>query len=93
MSAVTATAGGCTVTFKVVPRASKSGFAGREEAWIKVRLQAPPVDGKANEALIAFLADQFKIPRRNIVLVSGLTSRLKIVRLTGVPAESFDGLS
>lgn len=93
MNAVTAHADGCTVTFKVVPRASKSEFAGREEAWIKVRLQAPPVDGKANDALIAFLADRFKVPRRDIVLVAGQTSRLKIVRLTGVPAERFDGIS
>lgn len=93
MNAVTAQADGCTVTFKVVPRASKSEFAGREEAWIKVRLQAPPVDGKANDALIAFLADYFKVPRRDVVLVAGQTSRLKIVRLAGVPAERFNAIS
>jgi len=92
MNAVTVQADGCTVTFKVVPRASKSEFAGREEAWIKVRLQAPPVDGKANDALIAFLADYFKVPRRDVVLVAGQTSRLKIVRLAGVPAERFNAI-
>jgi len=90
MSAVTANADGCTVTFKVIPRASKSEFIGREEAWIKIRLQAPPVDGKANEALIKFLSDHFKIPRRDITVVSGQTSRLKIIRLAGVPAERFN---
>lgn len=90
MSAVTANADGCTVTFKVIPRASKSEFVGREEAWIKIRLQAPPVDGKANEALIKFLSDYFKIPRRDITVVSGQTSRLKIIRLAGVPAERFN---
>ena len=93
MSAVTANADGCTVTFKVVPRASKSEFSGREEGWIKVRLQAPPVDGKANDALIKFLSDYFEIPRRNITLVSGQTNRLKIIRLAGVPAERFNQIS
>ena len=84
---------GCIVVVKATPRASKSEIIGAEADWLRVRLQAPPVDGKANDALIAFLADYFKVPRRDVVLVAGQTSRLKIVRLAGVPAERFNAIS
>jgi uncharacterized protein (TIGR00251 family) len=53
-----------------------------------VRLAAPPVDGAANEALVAFLADALDLPRRNITLVAGEKSRSKRVQIVGLEIES-----
>ena len=57
---------------------------GRRGDAILVRLNAPPVDGAANEALIAFLSDILDVPRRSIAIVSGQTSRDKRVRVEGL---------
>jgi uncharacterized protein (TIGR00251 family) len=65
----------------VQPGAARTEFAGRHGERIKVRLAARAVDGKANEALIAFLADHYKVPKRNIAIVSGLKSRQKRVSI------------
>jgi len=58
------------------------GGDGREV--LAVRLAAPPVDGAANRALIAFLAESLRVPRSAVAIVSGETSRLKIVRIEGL---------
>ena len=68
----------------VQPGASRTEFAGKHGERLKVRLQARAVDGAANEALIEFLAAHFRVPRRNIRIVSGLRSRQKRVEI--VPA-------
>lgn len=57
---------------------------GRRGDAILIRLNAPPVDGAANEALIAFLSDILDVPRRSIAIASGLTSRDKRVRVEGI---------
>ena len=57
---------------------------GRRGDAILIRLNAPPVDGAANEALIAFLSDILDVPRRSIAIVSGQTSRDKRVRVDGI---------
>ena len=69
---------------RVIPRASASQIAGKRADALLVRLNAPPVDGAANEELIRLLADALGIPRRNIEIVSGHRSRAKRVRITGV---------
>ena len=69
------------MTLQIVPRASRSEWGGTHGDALKVRLAAPPVDGKANEALIEFLAGHYNVPRRNIRIVSGETSRRKIVEI------------
>jgi uncharacterized protein (TIGR00251 family) len=79
---------GCTVTVKVTPRASKSEIVGADPEWLRVRLQAPPVDGKANAELIALFAKRFGLPKRSVGILTGDTSRLKRVKLHGVPAET-----
>jgi uncharacterized protein (TIGR00251 family) len=79
-------ADGCTLSVRVHPGARKNGATGIHADAVKIVLTAPPVDGKANEALIAFLADALGLPRARIVLVSGLTSRAKILRITGKSA-------
>lgn len=68
----------------VQPGARRSEFAGKHGERIKLRLAAPPVDGKANAALIAFLAGYFGVPRRNVSIVSGVKSRTKRVAIEGV---------
>ena len=77
---------GITLTVKVQPRARRSAITGRVGDAIKLALTAPPVAGKANDALIDFLAEFFDIPRSSVTISSGQTRRLKIVRITGVAA-------
>jgi uncharacterized protein (TIGR00251 family) len=58
-----------------------------EGGGIKVRLTAPPVDGAANEALVRFLAEALSVPKTRIEIISGQTSRDKVVRVSGVSEE------
>jgi uncharacterized protein len=83
MSAIARTPGGVILTVRVVPRSSRNRADGLLGEAIKIRLQAPPVEGRANEALVAFLAAALGVPRRNIVLLAGAASRNKRVRVTG----------
>jgi uncharacterized protein (TIGR00251 family) len=69
----------------VQPGAKRSEFAGRHGERIKLRLAAPPVEGKANAALIEFLAEYVGVPRRNVTIVSGVKSRAKRVAIEGAP--------
>lgn len=79
---------GCIVlNIRVVPRASKDGFAGLLGDALKVRIQAPPVDGKANAYLIRFLAKQWDIPRSGVEILSGSTGRNKRIRILN-PSDS-----
>jgi uncharacterized protein (TIGR00251 family) len=70
---------------RVIPRSPRSKIDGRRGDAILVRLAAPPVEGAANEALIDLLSREFHLPKRQITIVSGLTSRDKRVELSGVP--------
>lgn len=69
---------------KVIPRAAKTELAGElaDGTW-KIRLQAVPEDGKANEALLVFLARHFGVRREDVRIVSGATSQRKRIRVTG----------
>ena len=72
------------LTVKVHPRARRSALAGRiGNAW-KLSLAAPPVDGKANEECVRYLAELAGVPRSRVRIVMGLTSRLKVVEIEGV---------
>ena len=72
---------GVRVSVHVQPRASRSEIVGLHGAALKVRLQAPPVEGAANDALIALLAERLNVPRRAVRVVSGATSRAKTVEI------------
>jgi uncharacterized protein len=73
---------------RVIPRARRTEVSGRRGDAILVRLAAPPVDGAANDALIAFLAERLEIPRRQIALARGATTRDKTIAIDGLsPAE------
>lgn len=67
------------ITVRVIPNASKSEIAGREGSVWKIRLAAPPVDGKANDSLIRFLADRLDLAPSEIDLVKGHSSKTKIL--------------
>jgi uncharacterized protein (TIGR00251 family) len=77
---------------RVQPNASRSGWAGPHGERYRVRLQAPPQDGKANRELLRFLSDALGIPRSNLEIKSGQTSRDKTVRVTGLSADKLAAL-
>ncbi len=81
---IKAVEGGITLTLKIVPRASRNAVGEAIGEALKIRLQAPPVDGKANAALIGFLADVLGVPGRAVTILSGETGRLKRVRVVGL---------
>jgi uncharacterized protein (TIGR00251 family) len=78
---------GVRVRILVQPRARKNELVGAHGDAIKVRLMAPPVEGAANESLIEFLASTFGIPARVITIVSGTSSRMKMVQVVGVTEQ------
>ncbi|MES2306222.1 MAG: DUF167 domain-containing protein [Gemmatimonadota bacterium] len=84
---IAATPTGVRLTVHAQPGAARSEIAGVHGDAIKVRLAAPPVDGKANEALLRFLAELFGIPLRQVTLVRGMASRTKVIDLVGVTPE------
>ena len=73
---------GWLLTLHIQPGAKKSEVVGLHGDALKVRVASPPVDGKANEALVAFIADQLGLPKRAVQLVKGDTSRAKTVLVT-----------
>jgi uncharacterized protein len=76
------------LTIRVIPRARKSQVDGiRGDAWV-VRLQAPPVEGAANDELIAVLAKALGVPRRDVTIVSGDRSRDKRVRVSSLDSAA-----
>jgi uncharacterized protein (TIGR00251 family) len=78
------TAKGIILPVRAVPRASKNEIRGIHGEALKVRLQAPPVEGKANQALIRFLSEALAVPRSQITIASGETGRNKTVLITGL---------
>lgn len=80
-------AAAAVIAVKVVPRASQSRVEGWHGDALKVRLSAPPVEGKANAALIALLAATLGVAQANVDIVGGETSRIKRVRISGLTAE------
>lgn len=74
-------AGVLELALHVQPGAKRTEVAGAHGDALKIRLAAPPVDGKANEELIRFLADAFGVPQRAVTIVRGATSRRKTVRV------------
>ena len=69
---------------RVIPRAGRSAIAGLRDGALLVRLAAAPVDGAANDELIALLARLLHRPKRDIIIISGERSRAKRVRVSGM---------
>jgi len=82
-----------TVRLHVQPGASRSGWAGLHGGHaMRLRVAAPAVEGKANAACVAFLAEALAVPRRSVSIVRGAHGREKTVRITGVSLEQFQWL-
>lgn len=78
---------------RLQPRASKNEIVGLQGASLKIRVTAPPVDGSANKALIGFLSDALGVSRRNVCIVSGETSRTKVVEVSEVGLKAVQRLA
>jgi hypothetical protein len=94
---VTATPGGwpclspqgeaCVLRVVVTPNAPRTAAGGLHDGQLRVRLHAPPVDGKANEALVAWLAHELGLPRRGVCLLRGDSARRKVLTID-LPASA-----
>ena len=80
------TPAGATFNIKVQPRAKRNGIVGEIGDALKVALTAAPVEGRANEACIAFLADLLNVPRSSVTIAAGHSSRNKAIRVSGLSA-------
>jgi uncharacterized protein (TIGR00251 family) len=87
MASIQDTPAGATFTVKIHPRARKDAITGELGDALKLSLTAPPVEGRANEACIEFLANLLKVPRSSVTIASGQTSRRKVIRVSGISAE------
>ena len=76
------------ISIYVQPGAKSTEVSGEHDGALKLRINAPPVDGKANAAVIAFLAERFAVSKSKVLLLSGDTNRRKRLRVSGVTAES-----
>ncbi len=86
-SPVQPTPGGVTIKVFVAPRSSANQVMGEHNGAVKIALTAPPVEGAANKALVEFLAKLLGVPRSSLSIVSGETSRQKMVKVLGVSSE------
>ncbi|MGA7295050.1 MAG: DUF167 domain-containing protein [Terriglobales bacterium] len=78
---------GVTFGIKLHPRAKKNAITGEVGDVLKISLTAPPVDGKANQACIDFLAKVLKVPPSSITIAAGQTNRNKVIRVSGMTAQ------
>lgn len=84
---------GSLLTVHVQPGAKRTEVVGEHGDALKIRLAAPPVDGKANEALVAYLAEALGLPRREVGLQAGQTSRRKLLAVALPPEQVAQRLS
>ncbi len=78
---------GVILKIHVQPRAKKTEIVGRHGQAVKIRLAAPPVDGRANEALVAYLAKILSRPRTDFSIISGAKEREKKILIRGATIE------
>lgn len=77
----------CTLAIKAIPNAPRHQVVGWLGAALKVKIHAPPLEGRANDALCEFLAEELGLPRRAVTVLRGDTSRQKIVRINGLTLD------
>jgi uncharacterized protein (TIGR00251 family) len=80
--------GGVTVDIQVKPRSSREGVGPTQADRLLVAVNAPPVDGKANQAVVRVLAEAFGVPRSAVTIVRGETGKKKTVRIVGTTAAA-----
>lgn len=76
------------LSVRLQPRAARDEVAGERDGRLLIRVKAPPVDGRANEALIALIAKRAGVPKRDVELIRGHASRDKVVRVSGLDAAA-----
>ena len=81
-----------TFTVRVIPRSSRTEIVGEHDGALKIKLKSPPVDGAANEELIRFLSKLLSVPRSNIEIVNGETSRSKRMRVSGIKSVQINAI-
>jgi len=74
----------CTLELKIIPNAPRNEIVGWLGSALKVKVHAPALEGRANDELLSFLAEQLDLPRRSVTLLRGDKSRQKIVRIAGL---------
>jgi uncharacterized protein len=84
------TAAGATLQVKVHPRARKNAITGAVGDALKLALTAPPVEGRANEACVKFLAEFLNVPRSSVTIAAGESSRQKLIRIAGMTAAQVE---
>ena len=84
------TPSGATFHVKVQPRAKKNAATGEIGDALKVALTAPPIEGRANEACIAFFAELLNVSRSSVTIAAGETSRNKLIRVSGLSATQVE---
>lgn len=77
---------------RIIPRSSRNEISGREDSVYRIKVTSPPVDGKANKALITLLSKKINIPKKDIQIVSGEKSRNKRIRIYGVSVNRISRL-
>ncbi|WP_298833548.1 DUF167 domain-containing protein [uncultured Piscinibacter sp.] len=82
----------CWLAVSVVPNARRTGADGLHDGALRVRLAAPPVDGKANDVLVQWLAEELHLARRHVALVRGQTARRKVVAIDAPQQQVLDWL-
>ena len=90
MTPIRDTPSGATFQVKVHPRARKNAITGVVGEALKLALTAPPVEGRANEACIAYLAEFLNVPRSSVTIAAGETSRQKLIRVAGLSAAQVE---
>jgi uncharacterized protein (TIGR00251 family) len=76
--------GGCVIHVYAAPRASRTQVVGVHDGMLKIQIAAPPVDGAANEALMAFLALSLQVPKKAVRLTSGASNKRKTLHIDGI---------
>lgn len=91
MISIRDTPDGATFQVRVQPRAKKSAIVGEIGEALKLALTAPPIEGRANEACIVFLAELLNVPRSSVTIAAGQSSRNKVIRVAGLSAAQVRG--
>ena len=77
------------IPVRIQPKSSRDKIAGIRDGRLKIKIAAPPVDGKANERLISFMAKTLGVPKSGVEIVNGKTSKLKTLRVAGIDEKAY----
>lgn len=78
------------ITVQIQPKSSRDEITGIHNGRLKIKIAAPPVEGKANQRLISFIAKTFRVPKSGVEIVKGKTSKLKTVKISGLDQKAYN---